>query len=72
MTLYRNFVVMSEIVEKRVEFLLSHPNVQNILANGIFDVVIVEIFGDEALFGEFRIVSFNQIVTTFTSVLYCV
>ena len=52
-TLYRNFVVMSQIIEKRVEFLLSHPNVQKILANGTFDAVIVEVFGNDALFGEF-------------------
>jgi hypothetical protein len=52
LTIYRNFVAMSEIIEKRVEFLLTHPNVQKVLANGTFDAVIVEVFGNDALFGE--------------------
>lgn len=58
-TLYTNFVTMSQIIEKRVEFVLTHPNVQKILANGTFDAVIVEIFGNDALFGELKEISFE-------------
>ena len=47
-----NFVVLPEMLEKILDFTLSHPNFQSLL-NENFDVVIVESFHSEVLMGNF-------------------